>query len=57
MWARRRILLHLEGHAAPLAFDDLYPALGTSARTHSACQLGLNVNEFGNVADTTPFAA
>jgi thioredoxin reductase (NADPH) len=57
MWARRRILLHLEGHAAPLAFDDLYPALGTSARIYLACQLGLNVNEFGNVADTTPFAA
>ena len=53
----QEMLLHLEGHNAPLAFDVLYPALGTSARSRLACQLGLDINEFGNVAGTTPFGA
>lgn len=51
----QEMLLHLEGHAAPLAFDVLYPALGSSARNRLACQLGLKLDALGNVADTSPF--
>lgn len=51
----REMLLHLEGHAAPLAFDVLYPALGTRARNRLASQLGLLLNGNGNVPDNSPF--
>lgn len=51
----QEMLLHLEGHVAPLAFDVLYPALGSRARSHLASQLGLNLDEHGNVPDNSPF--
>lgn len=37
----------LEGHAAPLSFDVVYPALGCSPRSALAAQLGLALSEEG----------
>lgn len=50
-----QMILHLEGGSAPLAFDVLYPALGSRPRNHLAQQLGLTTNAAGKVADAAPF--
>lgn len=51
----RHMLLHLEGGGAPLAFDVLYPALGSRPRNRLAHQLGLKTDANGTVAVTAPF--
>lgn len=51
----RQMLLHLEDHAEPLAFDVLYPALGSRPRNRLAQALGLATAEGGKVAATAPF--
>lgn len=52
----RHMLIHLEGGAAePLAFDVLYPALGSRPRHRLAHRLGLQTNESGKVAAGSPF--
>lgn len=51
----RQMILHLEGGSAPLAFDVLYPALGSRPRNHLAQQLGLTTNAAGKAADAAPF--
>jgi thioredoxin reductase (NADPH) len=51
----REMLVHLEGQPAPLAFDVLYPALGTRPRNLLAHQLGLPLDETGRVSNGSPF--
>jgi thioredoxin reductase (NADPH) len=51
----REMLVHLEGHADPQAFDVLYPALGTRPRNRLAQTLGLALNQSGKVSDASPF--
>ncbi|MEQ5789366.1 NAD(P)/FAD-dependent oxidoreductase [Erythrobacter sp. NFXS35] len=51
----RHMLLHLEGRSKPLAFNVLYPALGSRPRNRLAHQLGLKTNAAGKVAATSPF--
>ncbi len=51
----RQMLLHLEGHRDPLAFDVLYPALGSRPRGELAHRLGLGTSAEGKAADTAPF--
>jgi thioredoxin reductase (NADPH) len=52
---RHEMLIHLDGQPAPLAFDVLYPALGTRPRNRLARQIGLATDEAGKVADAAPF--
>ena len=51
----RKILAHIEGQAAPLAFDVIYPALGVRPRSELAIQLGIAVDDCGCLDATTPF--
>jgi len=51
----REILLHCEGRAAPLAFDVLYPALGSTPRSDLAEALGLGLTEEGKAPGDSPF--
>lgn len=53
--ADHEMRLHLDGYSAPLAFDVLYPALGSRPRNRLARQLGLTINEAGKVRDASPF--
>lgn len=46
--------IHLEGDAAPMQFDVVYPALGVRQRTELAAMLGLPLGEAGCVAATSP---
>lgn len=46
--------IHLEGDAAPIHFDVVYPALGVRQRTELAAMLGLRLGEEGCVAATSP---
>lgn len=52
---KRHMLLHLEGHSEPLAFDVLYPALGSRPRGELAGLLGLHTTAAGKAAETAPF--
>ena len=51
----RHMLLHLEGRPEPMAFDVLYPALGSRPRSELACRLGLQTTAAGKAAETAPF--
>jgi thioredoxin reductase (NADPH) len=51
----RQILLHLEGHHEPVAFDVLYPALGSQPRSDLAHRLGLRTEAGGKAAPGAPF--
>ncbi len=51
----REMRLHCEGRAAPLAFDVLYPALGSRPRNALAQQLGLEIEAAGTLATSSPF--
>lgn len=51
----REMRLHLEGGGAPLAFDVLYPALGSRPRNDLVRQLGLETGAAGKAADSAPF--
>ena len=51
----RQMLLHMEGGGAPLAFDVLYPALGSRPRNELARMLGLDTGEAGTAPETAPF--
>lgn len=51
----RHMLLHVEGHRDPLAFDVLYPALGSRPRNDLANRLGLGTTATGKAAETAPF--
>jgi thioredoxin reductase (NADPH) len=46
--------LHLQGRTNPLAFDVVFPALGTRPRNALATTLGLAVNESGKVPAGAP---
>ena len=46
--------VQLEGVDAPLAFDVVYPALGTRQRTELAAALGLRLDDAGAVPATAP---
>lgn len=51
----RHIRLFLEGRREPLAFDVLYPALGSRPRNELAHRLGLPTDAEGNTAESSPF--
>lgn len=51
----RHMILHLEGERAPLAFDVLYPALGSQPRSDLLQRLGHATAEGGKAPDTAPF--
>ncbi len=51
----RAMLLHCAGHAEPLVFDVLYPALGSRPRSELADALGLTLTEDGKAPDSAPF--
>jgi thioredoxin reductase (NADPH) len=51
----RQMILHLEGRGAPLAFDVLYPALGSRARNDLARAIGLRPTGEGKAPATAPF--
>ena len=51
----RQMLLHLEGGGAPLAFDVLYPALGSRPRNALARRLGLAIGVDGKAPGMAPF--
>lgn len=52
---RSHMILHLEGHDAPLVFDVLYPALGSRPRNELMHRLGLTTNAGAKAAATAPF--
>ncbi len=51
----KAMILHFDGAGEPLAFDVLYPALGSRPRNRLAKMLGLAIDEAGNVAASAPF--
>lgn len=51
----RDIRLHLEGEADPVAFDVLYPALGSRPRMALGEALGLGANDEGKAPASAPF--
>jgi thioredoxin reductase (NADPH) len=51
----RQMILHCEGGGTPLAFDVLYPALGSRPRNRLALRLGLHTTAAGKAADSAPF--
>lgn len=51
----RHMLVHLQGHRDPLAFDVLYPALGSTPRSDLAQRLGLKREADGKASPSAPF--
>lgn len=47
--------IYVEGQAAPLSFDVLYPALGVTPRNELAASLSLPLNDCGNTDAASPF--
>ena len=47
--------IYVEGQAAPLSFDVLYPALGVTPRNELAASLSLPLNDCGSTDEASPF--
>lgn len=52
---RDAMRVYLEGHADPLAFDVIYPALGSRPRHALAAALGVPLTDAGKVVASAPF--